>query len=288
MSTYSEQGAVFDCNGNRLLGIAAVPEAQSEVGVLILVGGPQYRVGSHRQFTLLARQLAEAGIPSFRFDYGGMGDSEGERQAFHEVRDDVTAALDCFQSLAPGVTRVVLWGLCDAATASLMFAWREPRVSAMILLNPWVHMGEYSPEVKLSHYYAPLLRGPDTWRRFFTGKINVVPALKEFVGDSALILRKWLGRSFGVPQKHGFEEAMLEGLQRFKGNALVIVGGQDLTGREFLGLATNDKEWKRAMASASVTVHEVPQADHTFSKGPWRDEVTRLTLDWVLRERAGS
>ena len=97
MISYNEQGTVFPSNGNRLLGIAAVPEQYESVGVLILVGGPQYRVGSHRQFTLLARSLAESGIPCFRFDYAGMGDSEGDKQEFQEVQGDITAALNQFQ-----------------------------------------------------------------------------------------------------------------------------------------------------------------------------------------------
>ena len=42
-------------------------------GMLIVVGGPQYRAGSHRQFTLLARDVAATGVPTMRFDYRGMG-----------------------------------------------------------------------------------------------------------------------------------------------------------------------------------------------------------------------
>ncbi|NND69017.1 MAG: hydrolase 1, exosortase A system-associated, partial [Halioglobus sp.] len=73
-----------------------------------MVGGPQYRVGSHRQFTLLARHLAAQGFTSLRFDYSGMGDSEGVRARFDNVREDVEAALDALLAAAPGVRRVVL------------------------------------------------------------------------------------------------------------------------------------------------------------------------------------
>ena len=72
---YAEQALVFDCAGERMLGIVAIPEAAQATGVLILVGGPQYRVGSHRQFLLLARRLATDGIAAMRFDFRGMGDS---------------------------------------------------------------------------------------------------------------------------------------------------------------------------------------------------------------------
>ena len=60
MIAYREEGKVFWCGENRLVGVATIPEKGSDVGVLVLVGGPQYRIGSHRQFALLARALAQA------------------------------------------------------------------------------------------------------------------------------------------------------------------------------------------------------------------------------------
>ena len=44
--------------------------------MVIVVGGPQYRAGSHRQFTLLARHIAAAGYPVLRFDARGCPELE--------------------------------------------------------------------------------------------------------------------------------------------------------------------------------------------------------------------
>ncbi|WP_229425323.1 hydrolase 1, exosortase A system-associated [Massilia sp. Se16.2.3] len=104
--------------------------------MLVVVGGPQYRAGSHRQFTLLARDLADAGIPALRFDYRGMGDSEGDLQTFEHVEDDLRAAIDRFFLEVPGMREVVLWGLCDGASAAAMYAPQDARVSGLVLLNP--------------------------------------------------------------------------------------------------------------------------------------------------------
>lgn len=60
-------------------------EHEVPLGLLMVVGGPQYRVGSHRQFVLLARDLAAAGIPVFPFDYRGMGDSTGQARDFEGI-----------------------------------------------------------------------------------------------------------------------------------------------------------------------------------------------------------
>ena len=60
-ATNAERGLVFRCAGEELVGI--LHPAPGATGVVIVVGGPQYRVGSHRQFLLLARRLAASGIP---------------------------------------------------------------------------------------------------------------------------------------------------------------------------------------------------------------------------------
>jgi exosortase A-associated hydrolase 1 len=279
--SYTEQGTVFYSGKNRLVGIAALPEVSGAVGVLILVGGPQYRVGSHRQFTLLARSLAESGIPCFRFDFTGMGDSEGERQSFSDVQGDISAALDQFQEVAPQVKKIVAWGLCDAASVALMHAHTEPRICSLVLLNPWVHGGDYSPKVKLSHYYAPLLLGKDTWLRFFTGKIQIRKALMEFFNDSMSLLRNSLGLPLAAPAGHSFVAEMLHGFLSFRGQTLFILSEQDLTAQEFVSLTANDKKWATVMSRSEVTVEHLLGADHTFSKQNWHREMTRLSVEWT-------
>ncbi len=284
MTNYNEQAVTFSVGGDRLLGIAAVPDSAADVGVLILVGGPQYRVGSHRQFTLLARSLAEAGIASLRFDYRGMGDSEGEKCEFDEIEDEISAAIDVLLANAPGVSRVVLWGLCDAASSALIFAHRNPRVSGLVLLNPWVHSGDYSPQVKLAHYYRPSLKQSDQWRRLFSGQIRILPAFVELAKDSLALLGRYLLGNGRKADSLSFVELMLRGLEQFRHGTLIILSEADLTAREFSTLVATDSTWKAATAKSSVTTHTVAEADHTFSRRPWQDEVSRLTIEWLRRQ----
>jgi uncharacterized protein len=279
MIAYREEGKVFSCGENRLVGVATIPEKANDVGVLILVGGPQYRVGSHRQFALLARSLAEAGITTLRFDYTGMGDSEGGRREFNQTESDISAAIQVLCST--GVRRVVLWGLCDGASSAMMFAYRNPRVVGMVLLNPWVHEGEYSPQVKLAHFYRPSLSRKDQWHRLLSGKINVPSAVKELASDTlGLIGGRALRASADTP-KDSFVDAMLEGLERFESNTLIVLSESDLTAREFSTLASSDPRWKAALARSTFTLKTILSADHTFSQQPWKDEVSRLSIEWV-------
>ena len=52
---------------------AVLSPGSASTGLLLVVGGPQYRVGSHRQFVKLCRAAAANRIPAFRFDVAGMG-----------------------------------------------------------------------------------------------------------------------------------------------------------------------------------------------------------------------
>jgi len=89
--SFSERPLLFDCEGERLVGMLALPEKPSRVAVIVVVGGPQYRAGAHRQFVQLSRRLAEAGFPALRFDYRGMGDSSGMPRTFEECGPDIAA-----------------------------------------------------------------------------------------------------------------------------------------------------------------------------------------------------
>lgn len=279
MIAYREEGRVFWCGENRLVGITTIPERAADVGVLILVGGPQYRVGSHRQFTQLARSLAEAGITALRFDYTGMGDSEGGRREFDQTESDISAAIQTLCST--GVSRVVLWGLCDGASSAMMFAYRHPSVAGMILLNPWVHTGEYSPQVKLAHFYRPSFARREQWHRLLSGKINVTPALKELARDTMGLIGGSALRAASNAATLSFVDAMLEGLEQFRSNILIVLSESDLTAREFSTMVSRDPRWKAALAKSTVVSKTILSADHTFSRKPWKEEVSRLSIEWV-------
>jgi pimeloyl-ACP methyl ester carboxylesterase len=150
----NEQALLFECNRERLIAILHAGAASATRGIVIVVGGPQYRVGSHRQFVQLARDLAAAGTPVLRFDYRGMGDADGTHPGFEHIAPDITAAIALLQTRAPGVREIVLWGLCDAASAALMYAPGDARVTGLVLANPWVRTQTSEAQAYLRHYYG--------------------------------------------------------------------------------------------------------------------------------------
>ncbi len=175
----TEEGVVFPCHDAWLVGVLHRSASPAARGVLLVVGGPQTRVGSHRQFTLLARALAAAGVPVMRFDYRGMGDSGGTLVGFEGIAPDLDAALACFVERVTELREVVLWGLCDAASAALLHAPAHPAVAGMVLLNPWVTEGQAGAAVLLRHYYLRRALSGDFWRRLARGQVRVLPAARS-------------------------------------------------------------------------------------------------------------
>ena len=177
----AERPIVFACAGAQLVGICS--PAPADLGVVVVVGGPQYRGGSHRQFVLLARQLAAAGFPVLRFDVRGMGDSEGEQRGFESITPDIAAAIDTLCAQQPQVRRVVLWGLCDGASAALLYLQerQDARICGVALANPWVRSPVSQARAQVKHYYTRRLREPAFWRKLVSGAVSP-RALGELFG----------------------------------------------------------------------------------------------------------
>lgn len=273
-----EQATVFDVAGETLPGILHAPENALTVGVLIVVGGPQYRVGSHRQFLLLARSLARQGIPVFRFDYRGMGDAAGDRRDFEQIDADLRAALSEFQRLRPDLTGIVVWGLCDAASAALLHVPDDDRVVGMALVNPWVRTEQGLARARLRHYYLRRAFSRELWVKLLRGGSSPWRMLRGFLG-TATATRSVAGQ--GAPPAKPLPERMAAGWESFGGPILLILSGQDLTAREFIDTAQRAPAWRGLLNQSRVTRHELSEANHTFSRREWRAAVEQWTVDWV-------
>ena len=70
----------FACAGAELA--ASLDGAGGRTGLLLVTGGSQTRIGSHRMYERLAKALAELGYPCLRYDRRGVGDSGGEDPGF--------------------------------------------------------------------------------------------------------------------------------------------------------------------------------------------------------------
>jgi exosortase A-associated hydrolase 1 len=274
-----DEAVIFPCANDTLFGVLSAPEAAaSDMGVVVVVGGPQYRVGSHRQFVLLARALAARGFPCLRFDVRGMGDSTGAKRSFEALDEDVRAAVDALIAHCPNVRRVVLWGLCDGASAALMYAPRDPRVMGLVIVNPWVRSEETLARVHVKHYYARRLLQAEFWRKLGSGSFDLRGSLASLLEN--------VRASFGMRDEDTgaakpFQQRMAQGLRGFQGKVLLVTSGNDFTAQEFLEVAAADEHWRGLLTRPNLSHKTLPEADHTFSTRSWRGEVESATLGWL-------
>ena len=287
MKAITEQALCFDCEGERLIGVLAAPaDSAAAVGVVIAVGGPQVRVGSHRQFLLLSRRLAGAGHAVLRFDVRGMGDATGDFPGFESLGPDLAAAVAALRQAVPGVARVVLWGLCDAASAALIHGPSLQGVDGMVLLNPWARHADTVVRTQVKHYYAKRALDRAFWQKLLTGRVNILRSTGELAGKLWHMLSRRLratatGATVSADLPLDYRERMARGALRFHGPQLYILSGRDHVCAEFLDYARDHAGLARLWERATVQRLDMPQADHTFSSARWRGEVEAATLQWL-------
>ncbi len=239
----------FSCQGSALIGVLDVPERPIQRGLLVVSGPPQYRVGSHRHFTLLARLLAPRGIPVMRFDCRGMGDSEGEPRAVDDMADDIAAAIREFLLQMPDLEEIVLWGLGEGASAATLYAHTDARVRGLVLLNPAAGSAD-------------------------SGHKPVLPHLLARCGEIGFWKKVGSGHAVAVDPDMPLPQRLVASLACFSGASLIVIGGADATGRAFADLLEHNDTERRCVTIAG--------ANHTFSSPAWRDEVAELSASWVV------
>jgi exosortase A-associated hydrolase 1 len=280
----TEAPVVFDCQGDRLVGVLASPGRVAQLGVIIIVGGPQYRAGSHRQFVQLSRHLASQGIASLRFDVRGMGDSDGDQRSFEAIDDDIAAAIDTLQANLPSVHGIVLWGLCGGASAALLYAQRrqDSRIRGLALINPWVRSESTEAVTRVKHYYAQRLMTPEFWKKALIGGVGK-RAVAEFVAKIGLAARTTLRRRGTSTSPPTLAGRMSDAWAALDGDILVVLSGKDYTAKEFIETTRLDRRWRSNLRLPKVSRLDVPEADHTFSHPGSQRIVDEATVHWMKK-----
>ena len=275
---FKESPVLLDCQGSEMLGICTQPDTPHVLGFMVVVGGPQYRAGSHRQFLLLSRHLAAAGHAVLRFDLRGMGDSGGAPRSFETIDEDIAAGIAGLRQHCPGVEQVVLFGLCDGASAALLYCARQKdaRVAGLCLLNPWARSEATLAQTHVKHYYLDRLRQRDFWLKLAGGKLGIWTSIKEFGANLQRAKVKP-----GAGHAPDFQHLMALALTQFAGPILLILSGNDYTAKEFTQWARSEPRLHRLAQLPNLQMLEIADADHTFSSAHWRGQVEQAAQRWM-------
>ena len=243
----------FACGSLTLAG--TLDTAPSKTGLLIVSGGNEIRAGAFSGQARLAKSIAKAGFPVFRFDRRGVGDSEGENRGFRSSSRDIASAREAFRALAPEVDRVIAFGNCDAASA-LMLTGGEG-FDGLILSNPWTIEDEEDdapgdlPPAAIRERYAQKLKDPRQLKRLLSGEVNL--------GKLARGLFK--ASQTAPKQTTGLAEEIRAGLETFHGPVSILLAGADRTARVFAeNWSANDPRIRRCEGAGHAYVEPEHQA----------------------------
>ncbi|GEN98890.1 acyl-CoA thioester hydrolase [Novosphingobium sediminis] len=213
----------FPCGHDTLVGTLDMEAATDSTGVLLVSGGRELRAGSWGGQAQLAARLAAVGVPVFRYDRRGIGESEGADPGFQNTRDDIAAALAAFRMAVPTLRRVIAFGNCDAA-AALMLHGADIGLDGLVLANPWTletDDAEAASPTAIRQRYLAKLANPREVLRLLTGGVNL-----------AKLARGMRAAASSAP-KSALVDQMAANLMRFSGPVTILLASGDRTAQMF-------------------------------------------------------
>jgi pimeloyl-ACP methyl ester carboxylesterase len=184
-TTANEEPVYFEADGRQLFGIVTSPTVEPlGIGVVLLTGGGvALSMNRNRLSVRMARRLAALGYHVIRFDYRGIGESEGMTEVFDLTRpfsDDLLGAVG--ELRARGIGRFVLVGACYGARTALACAGRIEGLEGLVLVAAPVRdfeMGQ-GQSTRLARDLSPI-----GYARYYLRRARE-RGLRQVVGDARL------------------------------------------------------------------------------------------------------
>lgn len=266
-------------------------------GVLMLNAGPAPRAGNSDLSAHLCDHLARHGVPAFRFDMPGLGDSGGEAPEliatfWNQVLDgrNDQPTLDVLAALRErfGIERFVLGGLCAGAVTSLRVADVDRRdVAGLILLEPNVRLeGEIDPKdeaAAMAHPHWNTARkhiartfSLRSWLYFLTGESLVARLLRPIRRWLLEVLATRVGHS--LPKDANVRLALTwHRVMRRNIPTLVLTAADRIEDRYCQRIL----ESIPARDSRSVSMIGVTSTNHIFTAGTARQQLLSAVNAWM-------
>jgi pimeloyl-ACP methyl ester carboxylesterase len=285
--------------------------------IVLLSPGVKMRVGPGRLYVPLTDMLCDEGFSVLRFDFYGLGDSEGELaekllpDVYNHIEvgryvDDTLAAMQWLRT-AHGVKRFVLGGLCGGAITALLAAERDPSVEGLLSLGMTVTLasnaatpGKYMTAVQLDgrrKQYIKKLLSPTAWFRLLTFRSDysviwhstVRKFLKKPPAKAAVTATAPDAAPAGsaVTEQRGnanpmFPPAYFKFLGR-GGKAFMLFSGKDRLQSEYEEKFAQPFAARLAPFEAQIDKHIVAEANHVLALHEWQREMVDASRAWTRK-----
>jgi pimeloyl-ACP methyl ester carboxylesterase len=293
-------------DGLRLFGTLHYTDAPNpdRPAVVLLSAGVKTRVGPGRLYVPLTETLTNLGYTVLRFDFYGLGDSEGELaerlllDVYSHIQlgryvGDALSALDWLRSTY-GFQNFVLGGLCGGAITALLTAQRRPDVVGLLSLGMTVRIdsdvataSKYLTRVELderrSGYWRRLAQ-PRSWLRFLTLQSDYgviwrslrrlfLPETRPAAAPPSAVLQA--GNTNPL-----FAAAFFDFLRR-GGRVLMLFSGKDRLHAEYEEKFAQPFAGRLAEYDRQIEHYLVPEANHVLAWPQWRNEMIAVSERWI-------
>jgi alpha/beta superfamily hydrolase len=300
-------------SGQRLFGILHQPggDRAADVAIILLSPGVKMRVAPHRLYNKMADRFVALGYPVLRFDFFGLGDSEGTvdeallADLYGAVQvgryvDDTIAAMDWLQQ-TEGITRFVVSGLCGGAITGLLAGVKDERIVGLLALAIPVildgsnidftrHMTDAQLQGTREGYLRRLnlldRRVWRSWWRFITFRSHYSLIARSLVKPITARIRSQGGTpSAGAPAPLDntnpyFAPALLHMLSK-SCPVLLIFAGADRLYWEFESKFMKRHEATLEPFASWYAIHVTPDSNHIFSFPEWQTDMLDRSSQWL-------
>jgi alpha/beta superfamily hydrolase len=295
-------------DGLQLVGVMHEPAtgASDGVAVVLLSPGIKSRTAPHRLYNKMASALTAQGFRVLRFDFHGLGDSEGAiddpllRDVYNSIQrgrfvDDALAALDWMQETL-GTTRFIVGGLCGGALTGLLAAERDARVVGLLSLglpvmldasaaDPMQYMTSGQLRSIRSRYVAKV-RDRESWSRLLTFRSDyrlLFRALfKSNRGSHAPAAQSSVGTQTPTNLNTRVPPAFLAAVSR--GCPMLLAFSEvDRLYWEFMEKLHEPNRELFDRHARLVEVHVVKSANHVLTFSEWQADMMTAMQRWMER-----
>jgi pimeloyl-ACP methyl ester carboxylesterase len=277
--------------------------------VLLLSPGVKMRVGPGRLYVPLTDRLTDMGYTVLRFDFYGLGDSEGDlpetmlADVYNNIEvgryvDDTQSAMQ-WLTTNHGFERFILGGLCGGAITALLTADKEASVDALLSIGmtvtlasnaatPAKYLTRKELDVRRSLYFRTLLR-PKSWLRFLTfqseyGVIWRSMLRLVFKNDSAAASGQSVGSDSTEEQRGNsnplFAPAFL-GFLRRGGRALMLFSEKDRLYAEYEEKFVLPFAQELQPFLPQLEQHVILDANHVLSSTEAKTAMVTIVGKWM-------
>lgn len=294
-------------DGLKLFGILHRPTGvpEREVGIIFLSPGVKSRVAPHRLYVKMTESLLRQGYPVLRFDFFGLGDSEGELPEKELVDlyatvqdgryiDDTLCAMDWMEERL-GLRKFVLAGLCGGALTGLFAAAKDRRAQGVLGLGLPVALDGRTADASelmtegqlrvIGHTYLQKLFRLDAWIRFLTFKTDyrmLWRAVSRRIRGPSVLQKPAATITPGSNLNPMFTAAFSEFLSN-DGALMLVFSGADRLAWEFEEKFARPHAKRIQSLRDRCEVHTVHNANHILSSPEWRREAQGVADAWLAR-----